>query len=132
MKKVVCKGLCKNSEAYRWCHVPMTLWALRLFLQDRFSFCSASLRSTSLMLSALFSVHSKAMYSWPVFHCHCPCHSVYHRLWNLYSPCTDMPASQEWFQFNFKLGGLLHMVLFRHITFLVRMTYCFQFHFPVE
>ena len=27
-KRVVCKGLCRNSKAYRWCHVPMTLWAL--------------------------------------------------------------------------------------------------------
>ena len=43
-----------------------------------------------------------------------------------YMPCTDMPA----FQFNFQPGGLLHMVLFRHITLTGRMAYCF--HFPVE
>lgn len=70
----------------------------------------------------------KAMYFSVVFHC--PFLSVDHRLWNLYSPCMDMPASQEWFQVSLQLRDLLHMILFRHVTFLGRMAYCF--HFPVE
>lgn len=48
----------------------------------------------------------------------------------------DMPASQESLQFNFHLGRLLYVILFRHITFLGKMT-CFiqkdnHFHFPGE
>lgn len=110
-----------DGVMYPW---PCEPWAS---LQGRFSFHPVSLWSPSLTLPALFSVQSETMDSWLVFHCpfHCG-------LWNLSSPCTDLPESQEWFQFNFKVGGLLHRVLFRHVTFLVRMTCYFHFHFSVE
>lgn len=109
------KGLCKNWWACRRCHVPTILWALRLPPQEWL--CSpplASPWSASRMLPARFSVRSEPRCARVAF-CR-PLHSVRHRLQNLYSPCKDMPASQEWLQLGLQQGGLLHTIWIRHIS----------------
>lgn len=92
---------------------------------------SLSSWSTLLMFPVLSS-HLKAIGSRVVFHC--ACHSVHRKLWNPYNACMDLPEYQEWFPFSLKLGGLLCIILFRHMPFLGRNAYCFHFHFhfPIE
>lgn len=125
------KGLCKNSWAYRWCHVPTILWALRLPPQEWL--CSPPLASPGpplgCSLLASLSAQSPGVLE---FSSADPstlsatgskiCTPLARTCLHLRSDFSSA-SSREVYYIRFELGISV---------FLGRMAYCFHFHFLVE